>query len=137
MSKDTKINDAGPAPRPGQTAERKMNRHLIRQKIKVLNGSRRIIARGDARGICKATRYVESEFPALRTAAAELREYLSKALGPHAYLEGYVAAKTRRTYETVLNSEGKMRVTRLAWIDWIIAQYESKLAARTNGGGDE
>lgn len=102
----------------------------IKQKIELLQLVRVMLVEREARGICYATHRVTEVRPDLRKAAVSLRAYIRDALDPYTYLEGFVAAKVGREVIGVFEQRERMLTTRLAWIDWIIEQYESQLAAR-------
>lgn len=105
-------------------------------KIEILKEARKVIAAGRKRGICAATRLVTSRddhFSDRDIAGEQIREYLSRALGRHAYLEQWVASEVGHAVPMhgTRAQRRKMRNTRLAWIDWIIEQYEKKMKRST------
>lgn len=102
------------------------------QKIKVLQLARAVVARPKYKaGLCYALSLACSNQRQLWPAAAHMKKYVTRVLGPNMFLEGWLrrnaGVQVYHSYDTPRNRR-KMRATRLAWIDWMIQCYKEDLA---------
>lgn len=62
-----------------------------------------------------------------RAACSYLQRYVSDSLGDHAYLSSWLMYNRNISGREILADPEKLKRTRLAWIDWMIKQYEEQL----------
>lgn len=94
----------------------------IALKIAILTRVRHTIDRGSARGICYALILDGCErrtTPAYRAARNQLLQYVKEALVGFAWLDSWQVNNGCGK-----RSETEIRHDRLAWIDWMIADYQ-------------
>lgn len=90
------------------------------RKVRALRLARQRIDEGKSQFVCLALEHVAERDTSLANACRQLREYIGKALGPCMTLNTWYKV----TYRTQVLPD--MRVTRLAWIDWMIECLEGK-----------
>lgn len=91
-------------------------------KITILKSVRKSIEVGNSRGLCYALILDGCEgrrTPAYRAACRQLQQYIETALEGSAWLDSW---QTRNGFGHRSNSQ--IRKDRLAWIDWMIADYQ-------------
>lgn len=82
------------------------------------------IQRREVSYVCIALRGVGNADPSRRAATTYLRQYISKQLGQHAFLEGW--QDSRRSAKLRNRGFVQARLDRLAWIDWMIANLKEE-----------
>jgi hypothetical protein len=104
---------------------------VLDMKIRLLKEARKIISRKDQKYICYALSSAarSMDWSILKWGVYEkLTDYISKALGRHAYYQDWVKTNNKR-----LNLEldaDSLRKYRLQWIDWMLCCLEEDLVAK-------
>lgn len=94
----------------------------INLKIDILNRVRKSIQNNTTRGICYALILDGCDgrrTPAYRAAGRQLQQYIETALEGRAWLDTW-----QMTNGFSNRSRRQIRQDRLAWIDWMIADYQ-------------
>lgn len=93
-------------------------------KVEILKEARRLIKTRAEDFVCVAIRMSHVEAPP--EDYHQLRKWIRSMLEGHYVLDDWVEENVPGATEVYLWKE-KLRVTRLAWIDWMIQQLEEKL----------
>jgi len=86
--------------------------------------ARKDFEKGDYPGICSAIWGCSDKTHNVRE---YLTKYISRVLKSNIYLEGWLNDKGIRIYYN-LEDIKKLKKTRLAWLDWMIACYDEDIA---------
>lgn len=92
----------------------------------ILREARALIADGSLVYVCNAVKCIGYTYPAASPEKAHrIVNYIQNVLiYPHGTLEFWLEANHGLNVDKIINAR-KMLQTRLAWIDWMIDQYES------------
>jgi len=75
--------------------------------------------------ICSALHAVSEDYPDMSEEVQYLKTWVQKMLGSCGTLESWL--RESRIHLNPIDHPEKLRVTRLAWIDWMIAELEKEL----------
>lgn len=104
----------------------KIEMTLKEHKVAALKHARKRVVSDERRGICSGIIDYHSINAGKTTATAceYLLDYINKSLGKAAWLEEWLYDKGLIGKYTTRAEDKKIKATRLAWIDWMIACYE-------------
>lgn len=114
------------------------DKKTLRWKIDLLQKAKKYLKKGDpATGICYAIGQVTEKMPMERRFCGyDIKNYIHRAIRGEVYLEGWLCRRADEATQAdfaAVRAAGfkkyarKMYETRIAWIDWMIAQYEQQL----------
>ncbi len=96
---------------------------MRKQKIEALRIARTLIKNHKEGFICHALHKVAHD-PRLKPAALSLEKYITRALGRHGHLGGWVKHNRPRLKGEYWSDTPFGRKARIQWIDWMIADLQ-------------
>jgi hypothetical protein len=94
-------------------------------KIRILRQARELIESGEENFVCLAIEYAAKRLERI-SAGAELVAWVESMLGDSGTLSGWIRSNRPELWFSATCDERirLLRVTRLAWIDWMISELE-------------